>query len=268
MLSCVLLCGLVGLGAGEDAKLEIVNPRATFGHLGAARPKGKGILPGDVAHFSFEVNNLKHDDQGRSSYSIAIEVRDSKGELFFKQEPHNAVAQNFFGGNSLPCSAHMEIPADAKPGTYAWKVTIQDRLANKSATVTGKGEVLQPGFGLIRVGTYADSEGKVPVSPVGAVGSTLYVNFAAIGFMRTKKDKQPDLAIEMKILDESGKATFAKPITGKVKSDIPDSLKFIPLQYGVTLNRPGRYTVQLTARCQLCEATSTVSFPIRILPLD
>lgn len=265
MLSSLLLCGLLGVGAGEGGKLEITNPRPTFGHLGAVRPKGKGIIPGDVAHFAFDVNNLKHDDKGQASYSIAIEVRDGNGDLFYKQAPLNAVAQNFFGGTSLPCSAHLEIPLTAKPGTYSWKVTIHDRLADQSATLNGKGDVVSPEFGLVRVGTYADAEGKVPVPPVGVVGSTLYVNFAAINFARTK-DKQPDLKVEMKILDDSGKATFARPITGHVKSDIPESLKIIPLQYGVTLNRPGRFTVQLNASCELCGKSTTVSIPVRILP--
>jgi hypothetical protein len=268
MLSCVLLCGLLSAGAGEDGKLEIVHPRATFGHLGAVRPKGVGILPGDVAHFSFEVNNLKHDDKGQSSYSIAVEVRDGSGELFYKQEPFNSVAQNFFGGNSLPCSASLEIPLNAKPGIYSWKVTIHDRLADKSTSVAGKGEVRQADFGLIRVGTYADADGKVPVAPVGVVGSTMYVSFAAVGFGRTKTDKQPDLAVEMKILDENGKTTFAKPITGRVQKDIPESLKIIPLQYGVTLNRPGRFTVELTARCELCGKSATVSLPVRIVAME
>lgn len=267
MLSCLLLCSLAGVGAGQDRKLEIVNPRGTYGHLGALRPKDTGVLPGDVAHVSFDIKNLKHDEAGKASYSVAVEVRDTKGGLFFKQEPHNAVAQNFFGGNTLPCAAHVEIPADAKPGTYTWTVTIRDRLADTSASITGKGEVLKSDFGLIRVGTYADSEGKVPVPPVGVVGSTLYVNFAAIGFGRDKK-KQPDLAVEMKIVDENGKATFTKPITGHVKSDIPEGLRIIPLQYGVTLNRAGRFTIELTARCELCGKSSTVSLPVRILAMD
>jgi len=268
MLSSLLLCGLLGVGAGDSGKLEITNPRSTFGHLGAVRPKGKGILPGDVAHFSFDINNLKHDAKGQVSYSVAIEVRDGNGDLFYKQAPANAVAQNFFGGTALPCSAHLEIPLGAKPGMYSWTVTIEDRLAKQSATLKGEGAVLAPDFGLVRIGTYADAEGKVPVPAVGVVGSTLYVNFAAINFARTKKDKQPDLAVEMKILDENGKATFASPITGHVKSDIPENLKIIPLHYGVTLNRPGRFTVQLSARCELCDKNVTVSIPIRILPLE
>jgi len=267
MLSSVLLCSFLSLGA-QEGKLEITNPRATFGHLGAVRPKGKGILPGDVASFTFDIQNLKFGADGKASYSVAIEVRNGEGELFFKQAPFNSVAQNFFGGNSLPCSAQVEIPLTAKPGTYSWRVTIHDRLANQDAVATGTGQVLPADFGIVRLGTYADSEGKVPVPPVGVVGSTLYVNFAAVGFARGGKDKQPDLAVEMKIRNEKGEVTTTKPIVGHVKSDIPDSLKIIPLQYALTLNRPGNYTVELTARCELCEKTVTVTFPVRILPME
>ncbi|MCI0684748.1 MAG: hypothetical protein L0Y71_21840, partial [Gemmataceae bacterium] len=233
MLASYLLCGLLGAGAGQEGKLEISNPRGTYGHLGAVRPKSKGILPGDVAHFTFDINNLKHDAKGQASYSIAIEVRDGDGEIFYKQAPHNSVAQNFFGGASLPCSAHVEVPLTAKPGMYSWTVTIEDRLSKQSTSLKGQGQVLAPDFGLIRIGTYADADGKVPAPPVGVVGSTLYVNFAAVNFGRNKKDKQPDLKVEMSILDENGKATFTQPISGRVNKDIPEALKILPLQYGV-----------------------------------
>ena len=265
MLSTFLLFSLVSSNAAQDNKLEISNVRATYGHLGAIRPLGKGILPGDVAHFTFDIKNLKHDDKGQVAYSSAIEIRDADGNLFYKQEPYNAVAQNFFGGSSLPCSARLEIPLDAKPGAYSWKVTIQDRLAQTSVTTTGKGQVHEPGFGIVRVGTYADAEGKAPVHPIGVVGSTLYVNFSMVGFARDKKTKQPDLSVEMKITDENGKITSVKPITGSIKSDIEADRKIIPLAYALTLNHPGRYTIQLNARCEVCGASSTVSLPVRIL---
>jgi hypothetical protein len=266
MLSSLLLCSCLSLGA-QNGKLEITNPRATFGHLGAVRPKGKGLLPGDVASFTFDIQNLKFDGDGKASYSVAIEVRNGEGELFFKQEPYNSIAQNFFGGNAVPCSAQVEIPLSAKPGTYTWRVTIHDRLADQNAVATGNGQVLPADFGIIRVGTYADADGKVPVPPVGVVGSTLHVSFAAVGFARGK-NKQPDLAVEMKIRDDKGTVTTAKPIAGHVKSDIPEGLKIIPLQYGLTLNRPGNYTVELTARCELCDKTVSVTFPVRILPME
>src|SRR5262249_55700536 len=54
-LACLLT---LSLAPAQEGKLEIVNPRATYGYLGARRPKdGKGVLPGDVLHFRFDVKN-------------------------------------------------------------------------------------------------------------------------------------------------------------------------------------------------------------------
>ncbi|MCS7046864.1 MAG: hypothetical protein NZO58_10950 [Gemmataceae bacterium] len=266
MLAPILLTAVLHAGTGQEAALEITEPRPTYGHLGATRPKGKGILPGDVAHFSFSVKNLKNDEKGRASYSIAIEVYDPSGTLFYKQEPYNSIAQNFLGGNELPCAASVEIPLNAKPGTYSWKVTITDRLTGKNQSLNGSGKVLPADFGLIRVGTYADAKGEVPIHPTAVVGSTIYLNFAAVGFGRDKKN-QPDLSVEMKILDENGKPTTPQPIKGNIKN-FDESARIIPLQHAITLNRTGRYTIELSARCELCGKSSSVTIPVRVVSIE
>jgi hypothetical protein len=265
MFSTLLLTAALAVAQADGGKLEIANPRATYGYLGTARPKGAGILPGDIAYFSFDIKNLKHDAGGKASFSVAIEVRNSKGELAYQQEPHNAVAQNFLGGNSHPASAQLDIPLHAEPGEHSWKVTVYDRLADTSAVIAGKGTVLKPDFGIIRVGTFADAQGRTPVPPVGVVGGTCYVSFAAVGFGRSKESQQPDLTVKMRILDESGKATIAQPLSGHVKSDIAADAQIIPLQFAVAMNRAGNYTVELTARCAMSAKTSTVTFPLRVL---
>jgi hypothetical protein len=266
MFSTLLVA--TALTVGQTGELEISNPRPTYGRLGAVRPKGKGILPGDVACFTFDIKNLKLDDKGRASYSVAIEVKNSKGEIAYQQQPNNAVAQSFFGGNSMPCTAEVEIPLDALPGEHSWKITIEDLLAKKSAMLEGKGNVLEPDFGIIRVGTFADAQGRFPEPPIGVTGETLYVSFAAVGFARDPKTKQPDLAVKMRILDGQGNATTPQPLSGNVRKDIPEDLKIIPLQFAIAMNRPGRYTIELSARCERCEKTVTVTFPVRILEVE
>src|SRR5262249_23487318 len=158
-------------------------------------------------------------------------VRDDKGQLFFEQKPLNAVAQNFFGGNALPCSAHLDVPLDTPAGTYHWKVTVHDRLADKRVTADGTGKVLPPAFGLARVGTFADPQAKVPVPPVGVEGGSLYLNFAAVGFGRDAKTKKPDVWVELRVLDDKGKPTFAKPLTGEVKEGIGEGVRLVPMQF-------------------------------------
>src|SRR5437660_7813270 len=133
-----LLLGLMTLaGAGDnDRKLQIDNVRATYGHLGAVRPM-KGMLPGDIAHVSFDIKHLKLDPRGRASYSVAIEIRDDKGDLLYEQKPINAIAQNYLGGDTLPCSATIDIPIDAPPGVRHWKVTVEDRATKQTASLEG-----------------------------------------------------------------------------------------------------------------------------------
>src|SRR5262249_1024973 len=171
--SCLVLC-LPALG--ED-KLELVNHRPTYGYLGPTRPK-TGSLPGDTVHFTFGIKNLKLDEHGKASYSIAIEIRDGDGKLIYEQKPYNSVAQNFLGGNLLPCSAHVEIPFDAKPGAVAWKITVTDRASKQVATSAGKGLILAPDFGIVQIGLFADAEARVPMSAVGVVGDSAYLRFS------------------------------------------------------------------------------------------
>ena len=104
MFTQLVACVAVSFGAAQDGKLEVANIRTTYGRLGAVRPKSAGALPGDVVHVTFDIRNLKSDERGMVKYSVGLEIRDEKGRLFYEQKPYNAVAQNFFGGNSLPCS--------------------------------------------------------------------------------------------------------------------------------------------------------------------
>jgi len=263
-LPCILLC----LPAAQGDALEIVNPRATYGHLGAPRPKGVGSLPGDVAHFTFEIKNLKLDDAGKAQFSIAIEIRDQAGKLFYEQKPYNSVAQNFLGGNTLPCSAHVEIPLDAKAGDVAWKVTVVDRSTKQAASVEGKGKILPANFGIVQVGLFADPEGRVPMSAVGVVGDSAYLRFSAVGFGRGKDSMNPSVQVSMRILDEQGKPTMAKAITSVIDKGAGPKDPYLPLQFAFTMNRAGRFTVELTAEDRVSGQRSQVLYAVRVLPLE
>ena len=256
---------VVTLLGGQAAGPEIVNPRATFGHLGAPRPK-TGMLPGDVAHFSFEIKNLKTDAKGKVSYSIAIVITDEKGKVFFEQKPYNSFATIFFGGDVLPAAARVEVPLGAQPGTMKWKITVVDRTTKKSKELTGEGKVLPADFGIVQVGTFADVEAKAPISPVGVVGSQLHVGFGVVGFERGK-ETQPNIKVTLSIRDEKGQLT-APALSGEVRKDVPADVRIVPMNFGLTLDRAGRFTIELTANDEISGKTSTIHFPVRILPSE
>jgi hypothetical protein len=263
-LPCLVLC----LAGGQDAKLEITNARSTYGYLGASKPKLTGILPGDTAHFTFEIKNLKLDADGKAAYSIAIEIRDAAGKLFYEQRPYNAVAQNYLGGNSLPCSAYVEVPLDAKPGGVEWKVTIKDRNSKQTAVAVGKGKILPADFGIVQVGLFGDIEARTPMSPVAVVGDSPFLQFSTVGFSLDKETKQPNIVVSMRILDEEGKPTMTKPITGKINAGVDAQQRYLTNRFGLSFNRAGRFTLEVNAEDANTGKRSQIRYGIRVLPLE
>jgi hypothetical protein len=263
LTSCVLLTALA-LAPAQNGQLEIVNARPTYGYLGPNRPR-TGVLPGDLATFRFDVKNMQLDKTGRASYSLLVEVVDAKGKTRFRLGPSNAVALNCLGGDSMPCSASLEVPLTTPPGPVTLRVVVGDRTSGRKATFQTKGKVLPADFGLVRVGTFADRESKVPAPAVGVVGQALYVGFAAVGFARDKTSKQPDLDVSLRVLDGNGKETMPAPLSGRAHADVPEDLHVLPMQFGLTLNRTGDFTVELSATDRLSGKTSQVRFPLRVV---
>jgi hypothetical protein len=264
MLSALTCCLVLTGVPAQNGELKITDARPTYGYVGATRPK-TGVLPGEKAYFTFNIHGIKEDAKGRASYTLLVEVMNDKGDKVFQLGPHNAVAQDFLGGNALPCSAHLEIPPKTPPGTYTYRVTIEDRTTKQKGTFETKGKVLPPGFGLVRVGTFADAAGKVPRAPVGVVGESLYLGFSPVGFQRDPKTKQPKIKLSLKILDAKGQPTLPEPIVGTIADGIDENLHMIPLVNGFTLNRTGRFTVELQATDQLAGKTAKVSFPVVVM---
>jgi hypothetical protein len=253
----------LAIAGGEPAGPAIVNMHPTYGHLGAPRPKGQGLLPGEIAHFSFGIQNLKADANGRVAYSIAIVITDETGKVIFEQKPAKSIAQHFFGGDTIYAAARIAVPLDAKAGPLNWKLKVTDRTTEKSIELKGQGKVLAPDFGLVQVGTFADAEDRVPTPPIGVVGGNLYLSFGVVGFGRGN-NKQPDINVNLRILNEQGQPVLAKPLTGHVNQAVAADVKVVPLQFGLTLDRAGQYMLELSAQDATSGKTSTVSFPIRI----
>jgi len=140
-----------------------------------------------------------------------------------------------------------------------------DSATKQEAIVTKKIDVLPKAFGLVHIGTTADRAATLPWSPVGVLGDSIYLNFSAVGFARDKKTKQPNVKVSMRVLDDKGQPTKGAKMSGEASSDVPDTMDAIPMQFGLTLNRLGRFTLELTATDALTGATSKVLFPVNVV---
>src|SRR5262249_61417254 len=94
-------------------------------------------------------------------------------------------------------------------------------------------------------------------------GRSLLVTGALVGFQRG--GKQPNVAVELSILDESDKPVLANPFKGEIGKDVPATALSLPIQFLVPLNRAGKFTLVLKATDQLSRKTAELKFPITVV---
>ncbi len=270
MWTRLVVIGAFALAPMQAGKLELTNVRPTYGVLGAPRPDTK-VLPGDIFWLAFDMDNVKTGTDGKATYSMGVEfLKDGKVLVGEKDKDRPLTADNSLGGNRLPVFAKAEVGLDTAPGEYTMRVTVTDHTAKASAVLERKFQVQPVQFGLVRIGTTYDPAGNMPAPMLGVPGQFMHVNFVAVGFDRDKSKKQPNIHVEMAVLDDKGKPVLTKPDTGDVseKNNVPENVRAIPMQFPLTLNRPGKFTVELKATDQVSKKTATARFPLTVLPND
>lgn len=263
MLTTLAFLAALPLAPAQQGDLALTHPVLRYGLHGPVRPDGK-VLPGDSLTLQFEIENITNKD-GKAQYTTALEVTDPQGNPAFKQAPREQDVFLTLGGNSLPASASVAIGLQQPAGEYVIKVAVTDLAAKKSAALTQKFTVLPKGFGFIGLSGSSDPEGRCPCGPPH-VGQAIYLNAAVIGFERAGPDKQPNLTFEMKILDEQGKPTLPKPFDDVVDKKVPADTLVVPAQFLVSLNRAGKFTVELKATDNVSKKSTTLQLPLVVPP--
>jgi hypothetical protein len=263
-LSTSTLAFLVALTLPADTpgELKLSNIRATHGLLGPQR-LAKGVLPGDRVYVCFNIDGITVNADGKVKYSIATEVTDSKGKAIFKQEPRDLEVPLSLGGAAVPGYSEIDVGLSQPAGEYNLKLTVVDRAGNKTATFEHKFDIAPAGFGLVRFATTRDQKGEYP-SNVAGVGEALWLQFGVVGFERDKTSKLPQVEVELQILDEKDKPV-GKAQTGVVNKGVPDNVSMLPIQFLLSLNRPGKFTLVVTATDQLSKKSSTTKLPLSVL---
>jgi hypothetical protein len=262
MWTTLTFIAALALAPADAGQLALTNVRSTYGILGAPRAEDK-FLPGDMLVLCFDMEGVKVDDAGKVVYSIGMEVSDADGKVQFKQAPRQLEAITSLGGNTIPAFANIQIGLDQPPGRYSVKVTVTDVAAGATQELTRSYEVLPKGFGIVRVTTSSDPEGRVPASAFG-VGQSLWINFAAVGSKRDEKG-QPNLAVALRVLDDQGRPTLSRPFVGEINDKVPERALAVPLQFLLDLNRAGNFTIELKATDKSSNETASLSLPLTVV---
>ena len=167
------------------------------------------------------------------------------------------------GGNSVPGYSQIDCGLEQPAGKYTLKLTVVDRAAKKTATFTHDFQIAERGFGLVRFATTRNQQGVFPSNVAGA-GKALWLHFGIVGFERDKTGKQPQVSVELQIVDDNNKPV-GKPQTGVVSKDVPDNVTMLPIQFLLSLNRGGKFTLVVTATDQLSKKTTKTTLPLTVL---
>jgi len=258
----ITLLATVALAPLQADRLAVTNIHATYGVLGPPRPDTK-FLPGDELVLSFDIQGAKVSPAGKILYSIGMEVTDQNGKVQFKQLPNNLEAEPRPGHSGLPARATVPIGLDQEPGKYTIKLSVSDRAAGVTREFSRSFEILPRAFGLVRLHTTSDSEGRQPIGSLRQ-GQTAWINFAAVGFGHNASGGQPHVSVVMRILDAAGRSILGKPSKGEIMKDVPANARALPMQFALEVNRTGKFTVELTATDQIGRQTCTVNFPLTV----
>jgi hypothetical protein len=268
MWAPLALSAVLSLAPAQGGNLAIKNPRPTYGLLGQER-KEKEVLIGDVFTLAFDIEGLQVKEDGSIQYSVGMDLIGPDGKSQFEQKPQDLDAVNSLGGSSVPAFAIVEIRTDTKPGNYTLKITVKDRLANTSKELSYPFKIAPPTLGFVQCTLQYPDMTYRPAPPIAAPGQAYWVNFTAVGYELDKtKGNQPNFSVEMRVLDANGKPTITKTpsavIDGTKKPVDEGFKKMVPLQFPLQLNRPGRYTIEMTIKDNVSNKTAkhTMDFQV------
>jgi hypothetical protein len=244
--------------AADTGSLTLSNIRATYGVLGPARADNK-VLPGDRFVVCFDIEGITIGADGKVAYSIGTEVRNASGRIQLQQEPKDVEAPTSLGGNRAPAHARLDVGLDTPPGVLTLKVTVNDRTAGTSASFTREIEILPKSFGIVRLSITNDPDGRLAAAAFG-VGQSAFIQMGAVGFT-PDSSKPPSVSFSMKILDRDGRPAQA-PREAASSKDVPAGAALAPVQFLLSLNRPGRFIIEITATEQSSGKSATLSVPL------
>ena len=266
MLATLALAAATAAPAQPPAgALQLTNVRLTVGELGPARKDSK-LLPGDVLFIAFDVDGLTIDADGKTLYTVGMEVADAGGKLLFKQDPRELRDTVPLRGGKMPARAFITVGLDQPPGAYTCKLTVTDPKAKATNSFTVKFEVLKGDFGLVAINPTRDVRGQIVAPASGVVGETLWVQFTVVGFGRDAKTKQPNIEFSLEFLDEKGQPTLGQPIRQVQDAGINEKDAVFDQHAPVFMNRPGRFTMRVTAVDKVSNKRAAFDLPIRIDP--
>lgn len=237
--------------------LHLVRAAISQSEDGPAVDTGFVFQPGDIAFFSFQVENYKISPTGKVELTGYMQVFDPRGTPVVPRDEQVI-------GTSLSdedkdwkpkLRLQIQLPSFAPPGTYRVKYSLVDKQTNLSAAAElpfemgGKGVEPASALTIRNLGFYRAQDEEAPLKVAAyRPGDLLWVRFDIVGY-KYGEQNSIDVSYDVAVLAPDGKQLFQQDDAATEKSQAFYPQPWVPGQFNLTLQstmHPGTYTLVLT----------------------
>lgn len=250
--------------------------RATMSQSEDGPAASSGFQPGDVAFFSFQVENYKVSPTGKVDLAGHMQVFDPKGTAVVPRDDEAI-------GTSISVEdkewkpkfrLQIQLPSIAPPGTYRVRYEATDQQTHQSAVgelpfeVAGKGIEAAKTLTVRNFGFYrTQEEGEVPLKVVAyRAGDLLWVRFDVVGY-KYGPQNAIDVSYDVAVMTPDGKQLFQQDNAATEKSQAFYPQPWVPGAFNLSLQstmKPGTYTLVITARDGIGNQTTETRGDFRV----
>ena len=254
------------LAADPPGDLKLSNVRATHGLLGPKRTE-KQVLPGDRVFVCFDIDGITVNADGKVQYSIATDVTDAKGKSIYKQEPRDLEVPLSLGGNSVPGYSQIDCGLEQPAGKYTLKLTVVRSLRRQEDGDVHARFRDRRAAASVWCGFCDDARprGALPVERRGQSAKHAYgCNSASSASSATRlANSQTSPSNCKSSTTTTSRSASRRP--ARISKDVPDNVTMLPIQFLLSLNRAGKFSLVVTATDQLSRKTTKTTLPLTVL---
>jgi hypothetical protein len=264
-----------GQAASAGQNIRVTRAVISQSDDGSALGSGSAFQPGDVAFFSFLVDNYKVGTTGKVQLTGHVEVFDPRGTAIVPRDEEVI-------GTTLSAEdkdwkpkirSQIQIPSIAPPGNYRIRYEVADQQTHQTASgellfpVSGRGVEPAPALTIRSLGFYRTQDDDTPLRIVAyRAGDILWVRFDATGY-KYGEQNSIDVAYDVAVLAADGKQLFAQEDAAAEKSQAFYPQPWVPGAFNLSLQstmRPGIYTLVITARDGVGKQTAETKAEFRV----
>lgn len=263
VLGLTLALSIGTLSPSRAGELQFVTVECAQGIFGPVR-ESDVFHPVDVIDLRYHVKGLTLDPQGKCDLLLSLRITDADGAIIktFERTIQQVMG---FGGDEFYGHASYLAPEEIDPGEYTFRITLHDRIADKTIAQEKKLTCKERGFRISILRTFRDPERRVPGGTRWTVNERLHFALVVVGEDRSRG--RVNLKLQIQVTDDEGNNLIPEPIKSEMTENRPEVLEkasSITMAGAIGLHSPGKFRLKITIQDVLTGQTATEVYPIQV----